>query len=109
MEYSPSVASTVEVLMGMGPPNYDSGFLSIAKGGSLRLDHFLGGDPHKFFVDLTCQGSMSLCQSFFSVVGVPGVNTWGAFWHDLTDDEIYVTRGPDDETAVQVRVRIWRY
>lgn len=93
--------------MGMGPPNYDSGFLSIAKGGDLHLDHLLAEDPHKMFVDLTFQGSAGLCQSFMNIVGVPGVNTWGGFWHDLVENSIELTRGPDDETAVQMRVRIW--
>lgn len=94
----------------MGPPQWDSGFVNINQGEDMRFDHFLGGDPHKMFVNLTFQaGPCDLCQSYMDRNLATGVITRGAFWHGLDESEIWVYRGSTDVCAVQVRVRIWKY
>ncbi len=93
------------------PPDYDSGWVDIATDTVRTLTHNLGGNPNSYLVRAAARST---------VPGGPGINTraaggmevggqfFGANWQNLTDTRINFFRQPNDPSADQVRVRIWR-
>jgi hypothetical protein len=89
-------------------PAYDSGWQSISKGGTRVFDHGIGGNRDNYVVDLQFKDNGGKVHNYLY-----GAMTWseylGAWWTDLTNQQIKVERMPDDEWVLQVRVRIWVY
>jgi hypothetical protein len=93
--------------------NYDSGWATVAAGGSLTLEHDLGGDPDDYLVYL----EMLAPYAGINQVGY-GLDRWvdsednlrmmGAYWRELTGEHIKVYVGTELGFADSVRVRIWR-
>jgi hypothetical protein len=93
------------------PPAYDSGWRAIAQTATLVLQHNLGTSTDKMVVDLQFRAS--------AVLGDAGINNEfygtgytfdgfkGAYWLRLTQTSIALFREADDDSAEQVRVRIW--
>jgi hypothetical protein len=93
------------------PPVWDSGWLDIAKGTIVTLNHNVGGDPEAYTVGMKCRdsavdgfgvnlraaGGMEVAGSFY-----------GAAWQKLTSSSIQVRRFKDDVAADQVRVTIYQ-
>jgi hypothetical protein len=83
-------------------PAFDSGWEHINKGERYYLNHDIGGNPDTYVVDIefksTDDGINKMCT-----------NSGGVGWFGLTNKQIGVYRGPDDDHAQYVRVRIWVY
>jgi hypothetical protein len=99
-------------------PAYDSGWQSIAQGETRPFPHGIGGNPDNYVVDLQFQdqagGRHQLGyggETYLSYIGMGYFNLddEGAFWHDLNDQQILVTRMDNDTHIAKVRVRIWVY
>lgn len=94
-------------------PAYDSGWEWVGQGGSVTMNHNIGGDVANYFVDLwfkdTGTGEIHNQRYGGSNYG-GGFNDFsGACWTDLTNAHIKVFRGTDDTDCNYVRVRIWVY
>jgi hypothetical protein len=89
-------------------PAYDSGWKAISKGGTLVLTHGIGGNRDNYVVDMQFKDTSGKVHNYLY-----GAMTWseylGAWWTDLTNQQITVERMKDDEWVLQVRVRIWVY
>lgn len=100
-------------------PAYDSGWQAIDTGKTIVLSHNVGGDPDTYVVDLQFfdDGEVGLGrhQRFYG-----GYSTYdygleyrnrryGAFWHNLTKEEIRVHCQDDTIAIMRIRVRIWVY
>ncbi len=89
-------------------PAYDSGWQQVSQGLSVALQHNIGGDPNNYVVDMQFKGGgVGVNQALYG--GDGGADGTGAFWHGLTDTEIFVRREAYNITAVEIRVRIWVY
>jgi ligand-binding sensor domain-containing protein len=88
---------------------WDSGWVEIAPGQTLPFTHGLGGDPGLYDVDLWFRDArasgLGIHQRFEGGVDIAGARH-GAFWHNLTNDAISVTRRPDDVAIAQIRLAI---
>jgi hypothetical protein len=96
------------------PPTYDSGWQPIDPRGTLVLHHNLGVNlgvsTDNMVVNLQFQASDELgagINNQFYGTGYTLANFKGAYWYGLTEDRISVFREMYDESAEQVRVRIW--
>lgn len=99
---------------------YDSGWVNIAQGQLITLNHDIGGNPEDYRVDLTFKaaglGGLNQCYLGGNDLGdqasyPPGsVNDRvGAYWGGLDPSIIKVRRRQEDHCAEQVRVRIWNF
>lgn len=96
-----------------GIPDYDSGWVSIAQDEIKTLQHFLGGNPDDYVVDLQMYDVNHNVNEFLygsdtsqsSTVAPRGY--YGFTLQDLDEDSIQVIRFKDDVLVKQVRVRIW--
>jgi len=95
------------------PPAYDSGWQAIDPPGvTLTLMHNLGASTDNMVVDLQFKAARSLgagINNEFFGTGFTLDGFKGAYWHGLTPNAISVFREADDESAEQIRVRIWLY
>jgi len=90
------------------PPDYDSGWVGVARDEARTFTHSLGGNPDAYVVRASAR-SLPI-----------GINTWamgglevdgrfqGINWQHLTGDAVNVFRRANDIFASQVRIRIWR-
>ncbi len=89
-------------------PAYDSGWQSISKGGTRVFNHGIGGNRDNYVVDMQFKDNGGNVHNYLY-----GAMTWseylGAWWTDLTNQQIIVERMKDDAWVLQVRVRIWVY
>lgn len=99
----------------MPKPDYDSGWVSIPAGNSSVFDHNLVGDRSDFLIDVTCKdddviigknqrflgGSVTYNDLYYGV-------HWFGFNATTSAHSLTVYRYPNDLSAEQVRVRIWR-
>lgn len=102
-------------------PAYDSGWLPIAQGEYLTLNHYLGGVTDQYVVDLRFKSTSTSVESqgynqrmyggnqYYQIEPpVNGGNGFvGAYWYGLTNTSIGIHRMPGDVYADQIRVRIW--
>ncbi len=91
-----------------GGPDYDSGWVPIAKGQKLTLKHNLGkANTDYYWVDLDYLNAVSgINQSYYGGADTAEGQV-GAYWTNLTTSTIAVTRRANDPYAEKVRVRIW--
>ncbi len=99
-----------EVVALQDTTSWSSGWVDIAPGETRTFTHGLGGDPALYAVDLwfrdTRSPGLGIHDRAYGGMDVAGQRL-GAYWHNLTDDSVSVTRMPDDVAAAQVRLRIW--
>jgi hypothetical protein len=87
------------------PPDYCSPWTAFQIGGSQVFTHNLGGDANDYVVGLWFKGQTAygINQQFMG--GEENMGKFnGAWWHNLTNSTITVTRGADDPVASEVRV-----
>jgi hypothetical protein len=95
-------------------PDYDSGWFSISQDQAITKTHNLGtvnclvdiqgkitGDVHEIH-----QTFIGICYSWDS--GISANKQWGFQWYGLTTTQIAVYRGPNDDYAEQIKVRMWK-
>jgi len=93
----------------IGPPAYDSGWVSISPGETLTLPHNLGTTEVLVYVIGKHPTSLAINQFYYGYVFLTSGDVRGLSWFTLTDTSIKVLRGPDDTGAwEQVRVMIWK-
>lgn len=96
------------------PPDYDSGWTSVAQGAAVTLDHGVGGVATNMVVDLQYRSPVAnVSQAAYGAdqrfdTGTSAYAVRGAAWRDLTSSTVEVYRYPQDIYAEEVRVRIWR-
>lgn len=96
-------------LGGFPPPDYDSGFQSIAQGQTKTFTHDLGGSIDDYVVMVDAKDTYyGVHQVYYGGL----YNFWddgyqGFNWRRLTDSTIGVARCDYDVTVEYVRVRIW--
>ncbi|HFD40770.1 MAG TPA: hypothetical protein ENJ31_13085 [Anaerolineae bacterium] len=89
-------------------PDYDSGWQEIAAGETLTLSHNLDITATELSVGLWFSGTKRGIHHF-AYGGLSLDNSQkrlGAYWHDLTDNSVQVTRLADDTDVEQVRVAV---
>ncbi|NOZ49520.1 MAG: hypothetical protein GXP37_05640 [Chloroflexi bacterium] len=95
---------------------WDSGWVNLAPGQALQLQHDLGGDIDDYVVDMQYRNrSNGVNQRYyggtdFGTQAAPGASVndrVGAYWRSLTTSTITVYRRPEDLYADAVRIRIW--
>jgi len=96
------------------PPDYDSGWRSIDLGQVLSLTHNVGGSTADYVVDLQFRSPtggvnhIAFGQDQYYDTTSSSYEGHGAYWRALTESEVEVRRMPDDTTASEIRLRIWR-
>jgi len=92
------------------PPDWDSGWASVATDTARTFTHSLGGNPGLYLVRGwqrdTSQGGIGINHRFAGGYEMGG-SFFGTSWESLTDTTINVFRRPNDYAADQVRFRIW--
>ena len=92
------------------PPDWDSGWTSVATSTAQIFTHNLGGNPGLYLVRGwqrdTSQGGIGINHRFVGGFEAGG-SLFGTNWENLTDTTINFFRRPSDGVADQVRVRIW--
>jgi hypothetical protein len=99
--------------------DYDSGWVSISTGADQELAHNLEGNLYRYFINMVfddTNGPDDVNQRHYggmdcgaSASGVYADNDRvGAYWSDLDNSSVTVSRLPEDEVADKVRFRIWR-
>jgi hypothetical protein len=92
------------------PPDYDSGWASIAPGETITLPHGLRFLPTAYVVRMSARGTTWGDNAMYVGGYEVGGQYFGSNWQGLTRTGIEVFRQPDDgvvHTADEVRVRIW--
>ena len=108
---SSAIASAILMLYtrepgGFGKPDYDSGWMDIGAGASMSFTHGLGTtNVYVYVVGRNADGLIHQMDYGFTLAGS---SRYGLAWLSLDSNSIWVTRGPDDENWVQVRMMIWR-
>ncbi len=100
----------VKNYFGFPQPDYNSGWVSISQGETKTFTHNLGGSYNDYVVDLVFYdnsgGVTGPHQEGFG--GFQNSTTYrGAYWYDLDNSIIRVTRQSNDTVVDWVRVRIW--
>jgi hypothetical protein len=109
--YDPSASAQVRVRIWDRPsPDYDSGWQSITD--EISLSHDLGGPWNDFVVDMQMKdtdGAWGVNHRGYGGDQLSAAPTeeHGTYWTNLTSSRIKVHGGEDNESADQVRVRIW--
>lgn len=88
-------------------PDYDSGWVGLAAGTGINLEHGVGGPWNDLYVDYQSKG-YGMGTHIKAVGGDRQGAAWaGASWTALTGSTIRLWRFSNDVYAEQVRVRIW--
>ncbi len=96
---------------GFPKPNYDSEWRSVALGTILTLDHNIGGDEDDYVVDLWFWDVDLVLGKHIRGIGgfenSPYDAYQGAYWSNLTNSQISISREAHANNVDSVRVRIW--
>jgi len=89
-------------------PDYDSGWVAIARGGSATKTHDLG--TANLLVENTCKdganiGNQRIGRSYY---GIPNQGASGFWFDNLTTTQVRLVRGPKEYYIDSFRVRIWK-
>jgi hypothetical protein len=106
------VADQIFVRLQVAPnaPDWDSDWRWIKPGETLTLTHGLGTTATDLTVSLWFSGTVrGIHHHGYGGLAIDGPTNnvrelQGAHWHNLTDNEVSVTRHPDDKDVEQVRV-----
>ncbi len=108
---TPPTISGIPEFVEAADTNFVTGWVDIAPGETLTFTHSVGGDPDFYTVELWFldedAGGAGINHVAYGGDRF-GTNVYGAYWWDLTDTTIKVTRGSSDTTADQVRLRIFQ-
>ena len=100
---------------------YDSGWVSLSAGAAHEFNHYIGGSPEDYRVDMefkTPNVPWLVNQCFYGGNDVGPQTPWpsaadndrvGAYWYGLDANSVTVFRRPEDACAPQVRIRIWNF
>jgi hypothetical protein len=94
--------------------NFDSGWKNISPGQIFDLTHNIGGssDDYVVYLEFKDNESYGIHQRIYGgSVYEPASSapvSVGAYWRNLNNSTVRVTRGPEDTTADQIRIRIWK-
>jgi BNR repeat-like domain len=94
--------------------NFDSGWKNISPGQTLDLTHSIGGssDDYVVYLEFKDNEGYGIHQRLYGgSVFQPESSTpisVGAYWRNLNSSAVQVTRGTEDTTADQIRIRIWK-
>ena len=115
--YAEEVRVRIWNLWNPSAPDYDSRWSNLAPGADpALLNHNLGGDVTKYLVDMQFRSDNDLIHNRYyggADMGdtfVPGTvenDRVGAYWFNLTGENISLFRRQEDEFTSQARVRIW--
>jgi len=93
----------------IGPPAYDSGWISISQGQQLLLTHNLNTtEVLVYVIGKDPNPSTAIHQFYYGYVWLTSGANRGLAWYSLTDTSIKVLRAPNDTIWSQVRVLIWK-
>ncbi len=116
--YAPEVRIRIWHYWQPTPPDYDSGWVSLAPGAAAtNLVHGLGGDIGDYLVDMQYRSTGSgINQRYyggadFGTKAFNGTRTddrVGAYWRSLNNNTIALFRRAEDDYAAQARIRIWK-
>jgi hypothetical protein len=96
------------ILTKLGWPDYDSGYVQINQSQSIILTHNLGTtDVLVYMVGDYPSGVPYIHQHDYGGEA-NGLNTYGAYWSELTTTTIKITRNAQDANWPYVRVMIWK-
>ncbi len=92
------------------PLDYDSGWVNIAQGETLTFNHNVAVTATELTVGLWFSGtSRGIHHYGYGGLTIDAPPTLvGAYWHNLTDNSVQVTRRPNDTDIEQVRVIVTR-
>jgi hypothetical protein len=95
-------------------PKYDSGWQPVDRGATQTLTHDLGGDPDTYVVDLQFKDTLAdglvghgVNRQYYGGDHPSSDTTFGAYWRNVTHEEITLFRLGDDPRADEMRARIW--
>lgn len=88
-------------------PAFNSGWVDMPLFGLVTLTHDIGGDVDDYVVDLQFKNDEGMISNVRIGGDHSGTIDAGAWWHQLTNTEISVSRGGDEGAADFIRVRIW--
>jgi hypothetical protein len=95
---------------GFPRPAYDSGWVAVAQNSSMDFDHNLGGNVDNYVVDMQMKSTGGAgINNIYIGANTTGEYWYGAHWSQLTTTSSRVHREIDDNTAGQIRIRIWVY
>ncbi len=87
-----------------------SGWVNIAPGQTLTLNHNLGLAPEAMWVEVwfkDADGRAGINRIGYG--GIEASGSWfGAYWHHFTANNIQITRLPNDKAVDQVFVKVWK-
>jgi len=93
-------------------PNFDSGWTSIAQGATQVFNHDLNTGQSALMVDMQQKGTNGATNHTgyggmdLGPIKNPNDRT-GAWWFNLTANQVSVFRRNEDEYAAQARIRVW--
>jgi hypothetical protein len=98
----------INVWLPAATPDYDSGWVDIAPGQTITLNHNLGITATELGTSLWFSETVRGIHHFaYGGLAVDGTQDMlGAHWHDLTDNTVQVTRHPDDGAVEQIRMLV---
>jgi len=99
----------VRVWVPPSPPDYDSGWTAIAPGAMYTFTHGLAATPTDLTVGLVFSNTTGGIHQFaYGGLVSDGPVLRGAYWHNLSENTVRVTRLANDSTANLVRVTVPR-
>jgi len=102
-------ADMIRILVWVPPttPDYDSGWTDIDPGQTLTLSHDLAITATDLTVAVWFSGTLGIHHYAYGGLAIdapPALR--GAYWHNLTDTSVQVTRQADDTDVEQIRVTV---
>ena len=93
-------------------PDYDSGWVGLDWGETIRLHHGLGGNKDNYVVNMQIKNRWA-DELMLTGYGCDSFGTYGddyslgACWYGLTNQELLVYRGQDESNISAVRIKIY--
>ena len=107
----PPTKSSLAAIIGFPAPDYDSGWVPMALGLTLTLNHGVGGNPDNFFVDFQQRGEFGGITNYLR--GSEPNNSVGAYYFGLGPNNVTLQRTWQDDLipghvqSRELRIRIW--
>jgi hypothetical protein len=111
----PTASRLGPVAVSSSATEWSSGWVTMAQGELRTFTHTLGAlrvAPERYAVEMWFQdtdGGLGINRRYYGGIEINGdPEPWrGAHWQNLTTDTIRIKRGPDDDVADMVNVRVW--
>jgi len=92
-------------------PNYDSGWINITAGTTLKLTHNLGGNADNYVVIIdafdTRNDTILIHNSYIGTAWYSTTVQRGFLYNTLNSTSVFIDRAANDIRAARVRLRIW--